>query len=122
MLKYQLEQGRTEQKILELARRNNMPIPDSILDAPEMFAGDELYLTGYLELNTCRSIGMAEGPIPWTAIREYCFVHDITGELLEDFMYVIKFVDVELRNYQAEKQKQESDKPKGRRPPAKVGR
>lgn len=122
MLIYHLEQGRTEKKILELAMRNNMPVPESIVNAPELLAGDDLFFIGYLELNTCRSIGMAEGPIPWTAIREYCFVHEISGELLEDFMYVIKTVDVEIRNYQAQKQKDESDKPTGRRPPARVGR
>lgn len=34
----------------------------------------EFYLIACSHLLSCRSIGMAAGPVPWTAIYQYCSV------------------------------------------------
>ena len=99
-----------------------MPVPDFINDAPEIYPGEELFFTGYLELNTCRPIGMSEGSIPWTAIMEYCIVHEIEGELRDDFFHIIRDMDNEVQSYKAAKRESEKPPPgSGRRPPARRG-
>ena len=38
---------------------------------PAVFPGNEWLFDAWATLDTCRSIGMAMGPIPWTAAAEY---------------------------------------------------
>lgn len=95
-----------------------MPVPDAIRNAPELHLDEQLYFTGYLDLNSCRPIGMGEGPIPWSAMMEYCMVHGIAGELLDDFMYIIRHLDNEIQAYKAAKREAETPKQGARRPPS----
>lgn len=51
----------------------------------------EFYTESFWELSTCRDIGMGEGPIPFTAIKEYftAFPYDNFYE----FLLVIRSMD-----------------------------
>lgn len=65
------------------ASGRHVPAIDS---RPEVLAWGWLW-EAYLDLSTCRSIGMAVGPIPWTAIHLYgqgLGVHDrwMLGEVI----------------------------------------
>lgn len=60
--------------------------------------GLEFYRDAFFELSTCRA---SSGPIPFTAISEYCRIFNIVNspEELDEFIYVIrKMDDVYLKN------------------------
>jgi hypothetical protein len=92
-LLYALEQGPVEKTIIEQSRRQNLPLPDKIANAPVLEIGLDLYYTAFLELMTCRSVGFSAGPIPWLAINEYCNAHEIYGEQKDDVIFHVHALD-----------------------------
>lgn len=97
-----------------MAAQDGMPIPDAILNAPEIYDGDDLFLKGFEELDTCRSIGLSKGQIPWTAIYQYCSFLGFDQELAYEFNLIIRMIDIELLNYEADKAEQKRIGDKGR--------
>ena len=85
--------GSVEKGILDQCYRYRMPVPEKIQNAPELFTGLELYYSGFLDLTTCRAIGMAEGPIAWSDMAGYCKFNGIVGEQEEDFFYFVSRMD-----------------------------
>lgn len=71
--------------------------------------GLETIYDGFLELTSCRFIGMSEGPIPWTAMNTYCEVFDIHGEHKLDFFFLVRSLDNSYLNYQANKQEKKTN-------------
>lgn len=105
--------GVAEERIVLQATQDNMPIPDRILNAPDLAQGNDLFLDGFLELDTCRQIGMGKGPIPFLAIVQYCSFFGFDEDLAQEFNLVIRMVDNQLMSYeaeQAEKKKQAGGK------------
>lgn len=80
-----------------------MKLPSFIENAPQLHLGLELYLDAFLDLNTCRSVGMAEGPIPWSAIMDYCQAYEIDGETRDNVMYHVRALDVVYMDHRAKK-------------------
>lgn len=78
-----------ERRIIEAAIRRRQPLPDAIADAPELYAGLEVYYEAFIELSTCRDHGMGIGPIPWTAVDRYAERHGFRGD---GFSYLLKMV------------------------------
>lgn len=73
-----------------------MPIPEKILNAPELDSGLSFFFTAFIDLSTCRyKGGFGDGPIPWVAINEYCKHHYIVGEQRERLEYHIQKMDLE---------------------------
>jgi len=70
-----------------------MPLPNAIQNAPELFLGLELHYTGFLDLTSCRSVGMGLGPIPLLSILEYCLIKGIEGEQQDDFVWFVQRLD-----------------------------
>lgn len=66
--------------------------------------GLEFYYQAFVELNSCRMQGMSEGPIPWTAIEQYCQLKDITGHQKEDLFTHIEEMDAAYLQHGANKQ------------------
>lgn len=66
--------------------------------------GLETVYDGFLELTSCRSSGMGEGPIPWTAMNTYCEVFNIHGESKLDFFFLVRSLDNSYLKYQSDKQ------------------
>jgi len=102
-LLYLLEQGPTEQKIIQMCIQSRRPLPEAIRDAPEVPLGLGLFFSGFLDLNDERSIGFSEGPIPRRAMREYCEEHDLQDEVREDFFYYTKMLDQVYLKHQTAK-------------------
>ena len=50
-------------------------------------------LHAWEDLSTCRPIGMAVGPIPWTAAMEWCDRHDLDEQSARLLWSVIKRLD-----------------------------
>lgn len=63
-----------------------------------------LYWNAFMELTTCRSIGMGIGPIPFTAIKEYALLYGITKTHYEVFSKLIRGLDREFLDYNNRKQ------------------
>jgi len=61
---------------------------DAPADAPPAVSHDaEFFLVAYTHLQTCRSPGFgALGPVPWTAVMEYCRV---TGYSNWEFLFAV---------------------------------
>jgi len=85
--------------------RFGLPLPDRIRDAPELNFGSELYYIGFLDLTSCRNIGMGLGPIPLLAILEYCLIKGIEGEQQEDFLWFIQRLDSKYLEWSATRAK-----------------
>lgn len=85
--------------------RFGTPLPDRIRNAPELNLGSELYYTGFLELTSCRQLGMGIGPIPLLSILEYCIIRGIDGEQGEDFLWFIQRLDAKYLDWSAARAK-----------------
>ena len=86
------------------------PLPDHIANSPELLDGLELYWTAFNELNTCRSLGMGPGPIPFTSVLDYARAHGFSEEQTETLFHHIREMDQEYLDYT--EKKMERDKPK----------
>ena len=78
-----------EQRIIEAAVRRRQPLPDVIANAPELLLGLDSYFEAFVELSTCRELGMSSGPIPWTAVDRYAERHGYRGE---GFVYLLQMI------------------------------
>ena len=72
-----------------------------IHDEEPMFIGLEYYFRAFRDLSTCRGIGMGLGPIPFTAIIQYCNLYNI--EEIEEFIYLIRRMDDKFLELEAKK-------------------
>jgi len=85
--------GKDELKIIKQAMQMGQPIPDSIVNAPELSLGLQLYITAFFDLDSERSYGFSTGPIPWTSIKQYAVAFEFDNEQTEDLIYFIKAMD-----------------------------
>lgn len=73
--------------------RERLPLPKAIQEAPMLHMGLELYYDAFLELTTCRPIGMAMGSIPWNVIKDYAVAFNLDEEQRADLFYYIRMID-----------------------------
>jgi len=88
-----LVQGPVEQTIIHSCVKSGMAFPDAIANAPDLRVGLGLFWEAFWELDSCRSLGMGIGPIPWLAVNEYCTVLQIVGDQRFDMYYHIRELD-----------------------------
>lgn len=88
-----MEQGPTEQTIIRQCLQVRRELPAKIRDAPELRFGLELYFGAFFDLSSCRGSGMGEGPIPWSAIADYCNAHGFEGDQIDDTFYLVRAMD-----------------------------
>jgi len=80
------------------------PIPDAILNAPDLEMGLGLYQSAFWDLDTCRrNNDTSKGPIPWTAIFTYCEQYHIEGDQRDDMFYHISEMDHAYLDFHAPK-------------------
>jgi len=97
--------GKVEQAIIVQAMRFGNPIPDRIVNAPELQIGLQLYLDAFLHLDSERQSGFGPAPIPWSAIKEYAEYLKLDGEQTSDlFFFVRKMDSAHLERLQAKSQ------------------
>lgn len=87
----------------QIRKQKGTKIPDRIRDAPMLH--EHLYFTylAFKELTTDRQLGMAEGPIPWTAIRRYGDDHDMGSDEFNYFLGLLRAMDSGYLGYRAKK-------------------
>lgn len=90
---YELQQGAHEAKIVEQAQKLGMPLPAVMANKPRLLMGLDFYWRAFWELSTDRDIGMAEGPIPWTAMNQWAIRYNIVNYEFDRFVILIKGMD-----------------------------
>lgn len=73
---------------------------------PELLDGLEAYYRAFEQLTSCRNVGLDEGPIPWTAIRDYANEHRIVGDMRSDLFHHVRALDNEYLRKRGEDRKQ----------------
>lgn len=98
-----LKQGKADRKIIDQCIREGKPLPDRIANAPELWWGNELYYLAWVELDSTRTVAMAEGQIPTSAIQDFCVWYDIDGEQREDLLFHVRALDNAYLEWRASK-------------------
>lgn len=93
MLIHSLTSAPYEKIKLDECIRRGKPPPESMQQAPQLHPGLNLFYVAFLDLHTCRQLGMTMGPIDWLAIDRYCQRYDIQGEQYEDMHYFVSRLD-----------------------------
>lgn len=73
--------------------KDGLPLPQKIQNAPDLQTGLAIYFDAFMDLNTCRPMGLEPGPIPWLAINQYCDTLEVDKEQREDMHYFIREMD-----------------------------
>ena len=89
--------------------RRGLPLPERIKNAPELAPGLGIYLRAFYELDSCRPVGMGEGPIPWTAVEDWCRSLGLDEEERDDVHYLVRRLDNAYLKHR------ESKRPKGKK-------
>lgn len=109
-----MQQGNIESKIVELARQTNQPLPDKIANKPILLTGLHIYYRAFWECSSDRTVGMAEGPLPWTAINQWAIRYDFTGDEFDRLVLLLKAMDSAYIAERAKQHKKASKKGKGK--------
>jgi len=98
-----LQYGKVEEPIIAQSVRRKVPLPDAIRDAPELWAGLDLYWTGFMDLINSRSIGFSLGPIDWRTIEDYCDKLDLDEYQKEAMHHHIGVMDTAFIEFKSRK-------------------
>jgi hypothetical protein len=79
-----------------LAAQGKMTALDN-LDRPAIFPGNEWIYDAFMTLDSCRTLGMSAGPIPWVAVDRYCQVKGYDAEESDILWAVLHRADTEFR-------------------------
>lgn len=86
---------------------NRQPLPDFIRDAPSLAPGLHLYYDAFIDLSSCRHVGMGVGPIPWGDIYGYARVLGLDDEEeFSRFLALIRAMDAEYLEWERKKVKE----------------
>lgn len=105
-----------EQMVRRQAAQNRTPLPRWVLEKPGVPFGLESYFKAFMTLSSCRSAGMEEGRIPWTAAREYARAHRMDGQEERELWEIVAGLDLAYLRVRAEKAKTEADRKNKRLP------
>ena len=108
-----MEQGPNADKIVAMARKQKMPVPDKIKNAPNLSVGLVLYWRAFQDLSSDRDIGMGVGPIPWTSMDAWAARNRIRGDSFERFVMILRGMDGAFMEKQGKKTKGKMNKGKG---------
>lgn len=105
--------GKDEKGLIEAAVRFGAPLPDRILNAPELQHGLQIYVDAFNTLTRSRPMSQGGiGSIPYSEISQYCRDHDIDGDEREETIFLIQQMDDAYCKWQADhfKKKMEADR------------
>jgi hypothetical protein len=105
--------------MISAAIRRRQPIPDVVSNAPQLFEGLGTYYDAFTELSTCRTSGMAMGPIPWLAINEYAKRYGYHDDAFDYLVRMIRALDDTFLAYdrdESERKRAEQEIANGPRP------
>lgn len=90
-----LDQAPHERTIIEQCIVRRCRLPDAIADAPQLLPGLAIYMGAFFDLQTCRPMhphpkGFRLGPIPWTAIYDWCCAHGLVDDIDDVVFHVCR--------------------------------
>ena len=88
---------------LDAASEKGRDFPEWYLNEPYLEGFDAFYLRAFSDLSTCRSSGMALGPIPWHRILQYADHKRLNETMTEAFVTIIRGMDTAFLEHHAEK-------------------
>lgn len=80
-------------------------LPPQFANAPDLWPGLEFYWSAFWALDSCRAMGMSVGPIPWTAIEQWCDAKEVDDEERETVHYLIRRMDIAYLAHHSAKMK-----------------
>jgi len=95
--------------------RSGAKVPDRILHQPLLPLYLQFFVDAFWELNSCRAMGMGEGPIPFTAILQYSQFYECDFQLAQDLILFIREMDDIYLKKQAKKAKAKAAKTKAKK-------
>lgn len=90
--------GRYEEILVRQSRQTGSPLPERIRNKPKLFEGLQFTLEAFFDLDSERHHGNGLQRIPWSAILRYGLHYELDEEELEEFIYLIKRMDIHLLN------------------------
>ena len=78
---------------IDAAIEKGRSLPEWYVNEPAIEASDVFYMKAFYDLNTCRSIGMGLGQIPWNVTVEYADRYGLEWDLSEAFVDIIREMD-----------------------------
>ena len=78
---------------VEAARAKGRALPAWYEARPEEWAGDDWYMRAFADLSTTRGMGLALGPIPWTAIVAYADRAGLDPECTRALVTIVSAMD-----------------------------
>lgn len=60
---------------------------------PEMSEVDMFLVRCWGDVGTCRQLGMAVGPIPWTAVAQWCAHYELDRDATQVVIGVVQYLD-----------------------------
>ena len=90
------------QKVIKAAKESGRPLPKSLRDVQPVQAHQKLYLLAFQDCTTCRQVGMGLGPIPWTAVREWCTAARLSEIESDEVWFVVTRIDEAFLKHSAE--------------------
>lgn len=109
VLKYDLEQSKSEKIVVQQARLNNLPVPEKMKNKPILRPDLRFYWMAFLDLSSERTMGMSEGPIPWSRAVAYATWYGLSDEEIEDFWVLIGRMDEAYLRKRAEEQQSKNN-------------
>ncbi len=105
---------------IESAIAKKRPPPAWAEDEPDVYPGDQFYLTAFSELSTCRPVGEVTGPIPWDKIYQYACYKGLEYNMIAPFTAIIRSMDTVYLEwiFQKQKKKQETEQRVARSKPS----
>jgi hypothetical protein len=82
--------------------RRKKVVPEHLLQVPELCLGLELFYRAFMELSSCRQVGMGEGPIPWTAIQSWCTENGVQADQRHRVFHHVRQMDLAYLKHQAD--------------------
>lgn len=115
-MSYEIEQGPTEDLIVDQALKGRAPIPDVIANKPKLLPGLDFYYNAFNALSSCRDMAFGVGRIPWTAANAYGLRYRLNLDEFDRFWDLICRLDsvyIVLKNKQIKDQAPETPQPTG---------
>lgn len=99
----------------QLAARDALDkLPPAIMNAPELRIGLALFYHAFWDLDTCRTVGMGEGPISWLSVDAYATARGLDEEQRADMHHHITAMDRAYLKHRAEQREKESKRGRGK--------
>jgi hypothetical protein len=108
-----------DEVIAKQAQRAGRDVPERLKNAPELPLDLQFYFEAFCELNSCRQMGFAAGPIPITAIFAYSEHYGLSAIEEQDLIYYVQVLDRKFLDFAEKKNKQQN---KSSKKPAKKGK